>query len=199
MKIPKNQCKCLKCNEPFVPNYRSRERQRFCSQDDCQKARKRASQKAWLAKPENQNYFREADHATRVRQWQKEHPGYWKNSARRQRRTLQDACPKQPIVPEGLIPASAARTLQDLCSLPIPLFIGLISMWTNSTLQDDIVTTARRVIAKGHDILGMVPGMKLERSFDEKTCSLSGSAPESSSSVQLDRSPAGPGKLFHPV
>jgi len=199
MKRPKNQCKCLNCNDLFVPNYRSRERQRFCSKADCQKARKRASQQAWLAKPENQNYFRDADHATRVRQWQKEHPGYWKNSARSQRRTLQDACPKQPVAPQGLIPASAARTLQDLCSLPIPLFIGLLSLWSGSTLQDDIVTTARRVIAKGHDILGMVPGMKLERSFDEKTCSLSGAAPESSSSVQLDRSPAGPGKLLHPV
>src|SRR5258706_7555087 len=196
MKIPKNQCKCLNCNELFRHNYRSGERQRFCSQDACQKVRKRASQKAWLAKPENQNYFREADHAMRVRQWQKEHPGYWKNSARSRRRTLQDACPKQLIAPQELTPASAARTLQDLCSLPIPLFIGLISMWTNSTLQDDIVTTARRVIAKGHDILGMVPGMKLERSFDEKTCSLSGAAPESSSPVQFDRSPAGPGTLF---
>ncbi len=102
MKSPKNQCKCLNCNELSVPNYRSGERQRFCPKADCQKARKRASQKAWLAKPENQNYFREADHATRVRQWQKEHPGYWKNSTRSQRRTLQDACPKQPIAPQGL-------------------------------------------------------------------------------------------------
>jgi len=199
MKSPHHQCKCFHCNELFVPNYRSKERQRFCSKADCQKARKQASQKAWLAKPENQNYFRDAQNAARVRQWQKEHPGYWKNSARRQRRTLQDACPQQTLANKELPPSSQARTLQDLCSLPIPLFIGLISMWTGSTLQDDIVTTARQVVAKGHDILGMVPGMKLERSFDEKTCSLSGAAPEGSSSVQLDRSPAGPGKLLHPL
>jgi len=199
MKIFKDHCKCLHCNELFLPNYRSRARQRFCSKADCQKARKRASQQAWLAKPENQNYFRDADHATRVRQWQKEHPGYWKNSARSQRRTLQDACPKQPVAPQGLTPASAARTLQDLCSLPTPLFIGLISMWSGSTLQDDIALTARQLVAKGHDILGVVPGMKLERSFDEKTGSLSGAAPKSPSPVQLDRSPAGPGKLLHPL
>jgi hypothetical protein len=155
MKSLKNQCKCLCCNELFVPNYRSKGRQRFCAQTDCQKARKRASQKAWLAKPANQNYFRDAENAARVRHWQKEHPDYWKNSARRQRRTLQDACPQQPLANTELLPPSPARTLQDLCSLPIPLFIGLISMWTGSTLQDDIVTTARKVIAKGHDILGI--------------------------------------------
>jgi hypothetical protein len=199
MKNPKKPCKCLNCNELFVANYRSKERQRFCSQAGCQKARKRASQKAWLAKPGNQNYFRDAENAERVRQWQKAHPDYWKDSARGRRRTLQDACPQQTLAKTELLPPCSARTLQDLCSMPIPLFIGLISMWTGSTLQDDIVTTARQVVAKGHDILGMVPGMKLERSFDEKTCSLSGAAPQSSSSVQLDRSPAGPGKLLHPV
>jgi len=199
MKSPKNQRKCLNCNELFIANYRSKERQRFCFKADCQKVRKRASQKAWLAKPENQNYFRDAENAARVRQWQKAHPDYWKNSARTQRRTLQDACPQQTLANTGVRPSSSARTLQDLCALPVPLFIGLISMWTGSTLQDDIVTTARQVVAKGHDILGMVPGMKLERSFDEKTCSLSGAAAEGSSSVQLDRSPAGPGKLLHPL
>ncbi len=31
-------------------------------------------------------------------------------------------------------------------------------MWSGSTLQDDIALTARQLIAKGHDILGMVPG-----------------------------------------
>ena len=199
MKRLSNPCKCLNCNELFVPNYRSKGRQRLCSKAGCQKARKRASQQAWLAKPANQNYFRDAENAARVRLWQKEHPDYWKNSARHRRRTLQDACPEQPLANRALTPESPARTLQDLCSLPIPLFIGLISMWTGSTLQDDIVATARQVVAKGHDILGMVPGMKIERSDDEKTCSLSGAAPENSSSVQLGRSPARPRKLLHPV
>lgn len=39
-----------------------------------------------------------------------------------------------------------------------PLFVGLISMLAGSTLQDDIAVTARQLVAKGHDILGMVPG-----------------------------------------
>lgn len=183
MKTPLKRCKCLHCKELFLPNYRSRQRQRCCSHLDCQKARKRASQTAWLEKPANQNYFRDAENAARVRQWQKEHPGYWKNRARSQSRTLQDACPEQPLVNQELAQSSPARTLQDLCSMPIPLFIGLISMWSGSTLQDDIAVTARRLVTKGHDILGMMPGMNPERSLHEKACSLSGAAPENSSSV----------------
>ena len=56
----RRRCKCLNCNELFHPNYRSAERQRFCGKPDCRKASKRESQKAWLAKPGNQLYFRDA-------------------------------------------------------------------------------------------------------------------------------------------
>ncbi len=38
-----------------------------------------------------------------------------------------------------------------------PLVVGLISLFTGSTLQDDIAETSRRLVARGHDILGMVP------------------------------------------
>jgi hypothetical protein len=69
--------------------------------------------------------------------------------------------------------------LQDLCSLQVPLFVGLISMLAGSTLPDSIATTTRCLVAKGHDILGMVPGMNPERLMHEKTCPQAGAAPES--------------------
>ncbi len=198
MKTSTRNCKCLHCKGHFLPDYRHRERQRFCSEAECQKARKRASQKAWLAKPGNEKYFRDEQNAKRVREWQQDHPGYWRNASRWQRRTLQDACSEQPPVKQEVAASLPTRTLQDLCSMQAPLFVGLISMLAGSTLQDDIATTTRQLVAKGHDILGMVPGMNFER-FHEKTCPQSGATPESSSPVQLDRSPAGAGKLFHPV
>src|SRR5205807_4886006 len=77
-----------------------------------------------------------------------------------------------------------ARTLQDLCSLQAPLFVGLIAMLVGSTLQDDIALTTRQLVAKGHDILGMVPGMNFERSAHEKTCPQSAAAPQGPSPVQ---------------
>ena len=165
MSTPKRRCNCLNCKGHFLPNYRSRGRQRCCSKPECQKARKRASQQAWLRKPGNEDYFRDAQNAERVREWQKAHPGYWKNGSRWRNRTLQDACPKEPLVAEEVQAASPARTLQDLCSMQAPLLVGLISMLGGSTLQDDIALTTRQLVAKGQDILGMVPGMNLESSF----------------------------------
>jgi hypothetical protein len=195
----RRRCQCLSCKELFLPDHRNGQRQRFCGKADCRKASKRQSQKAWLAKPENQQYFRDAKNAERVRDWQKDHPGYWKNTARYQGRTLQEACSAQPPAAQGPEITSLSRTLQDLCAMQIPLFVGLISMLSDSTLPEDIATSTHRLVAKGHDILGMVPGMNLERLIHEKTCPQSGATPESSPSVQLDRSPAGAGKLLGPV
>ena len=76
--------------------------------------------------------------------------------------------------------------------------LSVVAMLAGSTLQDDIATTTRQLVAKGCDILGMVPGVNCER-FHEKTCPQSATTPQSSSSIQLDRSPVGAGKLFHPV
>jgi hypothetical protein len=158
---------------------------------------------AWLARPENRNYFRDTRNAERVRDWQQQHPGYWKNTARYRRRTLQDDCPgpipTQAVLTHEVAPPSPSRTLQDLCSTPIPLFVGLISMFVGSTLPDDIASSTRRLLLKGRDILGMVPGMNLEKSLYEKTCPQSGATPESTASVQLDRSPPGAGKLLPAV
>ena len=106
----------------------------------------------------------------KVRGWQKEHPGYWKNTARYRRRTLQDGCSEQVPAAQEVAKNAPDRTLQDLCSMQVPLFVGLISMFVGSTLPDDIATSTRRLLIKGHDILGMVPGMNLERLLHEKTC-----------------------------
>ena len=199
MKPPRARHKCLHCKELFLPDYRSGQRQRYCLKPECRKARKRELMRAWLAKPENQHYFRDTKNAERVRDWQKEHPGYWKNTARYRRRTLQDGCSEPTTAPQELAPTSPSRTLQDLCSMPTPLFVGLLSMFLGSTLPDDIAASARRLLIKGHDILGMVPGMNLETLLHEKTCPQSGATPESPASVQLDRPSAGAGKLLPSV
>jgi hypothetical protein len=179
MKPPKARQKCLHCKELFLPDCRTGHRQRYCLKPECRKARKRELMRAWLAKPENQNYFRDAKNAQRARDWQKEHPGYWKNTARYRRRTLQDDCPEQAPAIQEVAPKPVGRTLQDLCALQVPLWVGFVSMFMGSTLPDDIANNLRRLLIKGHDILGMVLGMNLEKSLHEKTCPQSGAAPQS--------------------
>ena len=157
MKPETRRCKCLHCKMLFVPDYRNRGRQKYCSTPECQRVSKRARQARWLSKPENRDHFRGAENVERVRQWRQAHPGYWKRCPRPAVRTLQDACSAQPSVIKGLtpvtLPTACPGTLQDVCQAQAPLLVGLISKFTDCTLQDDIVLFVRRLIAKGQDIL----------------------------------------------
>lgn len=142
--------KCLCCEELFIADVRNRRRQKYCAKPACRGVGKAARQRRWLAKPENQNYFREADHAARVREWQHAHPGYWRNTTRYKRRTLQDAHPVQVIErPED----NVTLALQDALRLQGPVLIGLIAHLSDSTLQEDIAQTSRRLLQLGQDIL----------------------------------------------
>jgi len=157
MKPEPHRCKCLNCNRLFIPDYRNRRHQQFCSAPECKRASKRVRQQRWLNKPQNRDYFRDADNRQRVKDWRKAHPGYWKRSPRKPRRTLQDVCSAQPAVDKELVsaplPDPCRRTLQDICQVQVPLMVGLISKFADCTLPDDIVNYARTLIAKGLDIL----------------------------------------------
>ena len=157
MKSEARRCKCLHCKMLFVPDYRNRGRQKYCSTPECQTASKRARQQRWLSKPENRDHFRGAENVQRVQEWRAAHPGYWKRCSHKTARTLQDACSAQPVAVKELtpvaLPAACPSTLQDVCLVQVPLMVGLISKFTDCTLQDDIVLFVRRLIAKGQDIL----------------------------------------------
>ena len=157
MKPETRRCKCLHCKKLFVPDYRNRDRQTYCSTPECRKASKRARQQRWLSKPGNADYFRDAQNVERVQQWRKEHPGYWKGRPRKAAGTLQDACSTQHAVAQEVapiaLPDACPSTLQDVCQAQVPLMVGLIAKFTDCTLQDDIVLYVRGLIAKGQDIL----------------------------------------------
>ena len=157
MKSEARRCKCLHCKMLFVPDYRNRGRQKYCSVPECQQASKRARQLRWLGKPENRDHFRGAENVQRVQEWREANPGYWKRSPRKRVRTLQDACSAQPAAIQEIAPVALPEvcpsTLQDVCQVQTPLLVGLISKFTDCTLQDDIVLFVRRLIAKGQDIL----------------------------------------------
>jgi hypothetical protein len=142
--------KCLCCGDLFKADVRNRGRQKYCPKRACRAAGKAARQRRWLSRPENENYFREADNAARVREWQHAHPGYWRHTARYKRRTLQDAHRAQAIEP---FTESASLALQDALRLQGPVLIGLIAHLSDSTLQEDIAQTSRRLLQLGQDIL----------------------------------------------
>src|SRR5208337_5346261 len=184
--------KCACCGVFFTPDHRNRRRQRYCSKPECRTAAKAASQKRWLSKPENRDYFRGPHNVLRVQEWRIAHPGYFRKKVE----ALQDPLPEKgleyPKVKSTFaqLEPSFACALQDIFTAQPTVLIGLISHLTVSALQDDIATTARRLQKLGSDILNN-PTQFRGGDNESKTSHLPVASPASSRSVQLGGPPSG--------
>ena len=183
--------KCRNCNKFFRPDYRNNYHQHYCSAAVCQQASKRASQRRWLHKTANHDCFRGPTEVQRVQRWRKDHPGYWKTARPVSQQTqVAEGKPVNHEQRSRNVPGSDLSTLQDLWLIQHPAFVGLISMVTGSTLQEDIETTARQVLLRGQAI----QGLKIQGSAapnEKKTDSTRSSAP-GSSGLQLGGPPPSP-------
>lgn len=130
---PPTTFKCLNCNGKHRCDPRNRGRQSYCSKPECRKASKAASQRRWLARPENENYFRGADACERVRRWRAAHPGYWRNKKPAGEVALQEACKPQPVETEQLTAPAPAFALQEALFTQPALLVGLISVVTSQS------------------------------------------------------------------
>ena len=146
----RRKCKC--CHKLFRPDPRNRRHQIYCSETACRAASKAASQARWVAKPENQNYFRGPVHVARVRTWRSRHPRYWRQG-QHAGSALQDVSMAQPVGSAGKTGDVASAPLQELLSAQPAVLIGLIAHLAGTPLQDDIVRTAGRLLRLGQDIL----------------------------------------------
>jgi hypothetical protein len=153
---------CLCCKKAFFPDPHNANRQNYCSELECRKASKKASQKRWLDK--NPGYFGGFENVERVRQWRLAHPGYSRRKVLGD--TLQDFVPQIPVIeqevvspvlppPPPLTPplAPLQQALQDFDIMQMPILVGLIAQVTGLTLQDDIAFTARRLQQFGLDVI----------------------------------------------
>lgn len=189
----KSKRKCLHCRDWFWPDYRNRKRQQYCAKSECRKASKTASQKRWLRKPENRNHFKGALNVQRVQAWRKENPGYW-----RKKSTLQDVCSleliknKEKNANKVLSETQNPLPLQDSLIMQDPGIIGLISMFTGTTLQDNIEKNARHCIELGLDILSKQLNLNGDKHANQKNHS-SRSITSGTGTVRVDRPSLGPG------
>lgn len=162
----KSTFKCLHCNEIHRCEPRNRGRQRSCPATACRRAAKAQSQREWLRRPENEDYFRGACNCERVRQWRKAHPGYWRKKTPASEGTLQDplvaqsrsqAIEHEMVEPQNP-PSTLQEGLQEICLLQPALLVGLVSVLTGHALQEDIALSVRSLLDRGKDILRTVPG-----------------------------------------
>jgi hypothetical protein len=76
------------------------------------------------------------------------------------------------------------------------MVVGLISNLMDIALQDDIARTTRKLIERGRNILGLNPGkseQQAHRNHDSKKTHIPRTASSSAGSLELGRSPPGPG------
>lgn len=183
--------KCAHCKQLFRPDPRNVKRQKYCSQPECRKASKAASQKKWLEKPENQNYFQGTDNTCRVQQWRSRHPGYWRNKHRKPE-PLQDSSASESVEKQAVMQQLPSHALQDLLSAQPLVFLGLLAQLSGSPLQDDIVTIGRRLQQLGQDILNQPIYCKGGQHDNRQSSHLSTHDSQGSRTIQLGRSPPGP-------
>ncbi len=118
-------------------------------------------------------------------------------------KTLQETCKpgKEKIALQDLLETHLSEitkntlilqsnALQDLLNAQTAVLIGLIANITGCTLQDEIDLALRRMRNLGLDIVNNSTFFK-GGLHDEKVSHPAGSNPESSKTIQLDRSPAG--------
>ena len=189
--------KCRHCRGFFVPDYRNVDRQRYCSKPVCKQASKANSQRRWLEKPENHDYFRGPDHVHRVQRWRQAHPGYWRGPMPQTSETpdaLQETLTPQEVSDQSLsetLEASRQDALQDSFFLQPTVMVGLIAQLTGVALQDDIASVARRLQQLGRDILAQSSPFT-GGSINAQTSPLSDSAAPRAEAVQLGGPALGP-------
>ena len=149
--------KCRHCGALFRPDPRNLRHQRFCSKPPCRRASKAESQRRWLAKADNRDYFRGAENVERVRAWRGAHPRYWRRSSANSRSALQEHSLAQAIDKNDESASLMNAPLQELSRAQPLVLMGLIAQLTGAAQQEDIVSASRRLQHLANDILNAPP------------------------------------------
>jgi hypothetical protein len=174
----------------FHPDARNAHHQRYCGKAECRRASKAASQRRWLSKAGNRDYFRGPSNVERVRDWRAKHPGYARDRPAQGAAPLQEHCGAQVVEKAVESEDLNSTALQDLCFAQEVVLIGLIANLTGSSLQEDIARSARRFQQLGQDILN--GGLSsIGEPSDAQNPVDSCPAPPGATPVQLDRPASG--------
>ena len=137
--------KCRHCGQLFRPDPRNLRHQRYCSARRCQCASETASQRRWLAKAANRDYFRGPEQMARVRTWRAAHPGYGRKKPPR-RPALQEHSSAQPVDIREQSGALSAPALQDLSrAQSLVLTVYMTNRFNSRPGNSSRVPSARRV------------------------------------------------------
>jgi hypothetical protein len=126
--------RCLGCQKLYYPHPRTRSGQKYCPEPQCRAASKKASQRRWLQKPENRDYFRGPQHVSRVQAWREEHPDYGQKGSM-SGGSLQETIMGQVLDEGG---ESSALALQETIRLQPSGTVPESGLWVAGALQDSM-------------------------------------------------------------
>ncbi len=150
--------RCKNCHDLYHPDPRHLKRQKFCDKPECKIASKKHSQKKWLKKTRNRDYFSGSEHVIRVQQWREQNPCYWKRKNSKKTpslfgHALQDARLTKMHDSKGFQLSLTQNTLQDMLSGKTLVIIGFNPHLNKTALQDIIETEDKKTITLTPDIL----------------------------------------------
>lgn len=141
---------CRNCNEPFLPDFRNRNRQFFCQKPACRKARKVSSQKKWCAK--SPDYWRRPANAERVRSWRQRRREQARGAGQKTTNAATSQTGRDPCelgTPDPLLQVRC-DVLQDSI-MRNPFILGLLRHTFRAEPQDDMVAIIHYLIRLGHE------------------------------------------------
>ena len=146
--MPAAQRPCCICHKIFTPNKFAGARQVVCSREPCRKAAKKQRQAEWFSR--NPDYFSGPENVERVRQW------------RRKKALEGPPDPHPPKPPEAQSTQKAKscnkcepenEVLQDLAPPAEVVIMGLLALWSGSTLQDEVHNLYSQCSRRGSELL----------------------------------------------
>ena len=147
---------CHHCGVGFVPKAHNHKKQRYCGATECQRQSKRVSQARWRSK--NPNYHCATVAVERVQEWRAQNPGYWRSKKVPLEKTpLQKDCIAQEFDEQSDEATLEEIALRENCISQLPIILGLMSILSGFTLQEDIDRFGRELHNKGRQILGNRP------------------------------------------
>jgi hypothetical protein len=183
--------KCKNCHAFFPSDPRNASRQKYCRKEQCRKESKRASQRKWLEKPENQDYFCSPENTKRVQEWREAHPRYWRRKRSQPKTALQDPLNAQPADITDDNTDSVNNALQDFLIVQPFVLLGLIANITGNALQENIDTTLQHLQELGRDIAHQYKTCK-GGYYGSEDSYCSGSGAKGTPTVQLGGPSSGP-------
>ena len=137
---------------PFIPEPRAAGRQKFCSRPACREISHFTSQERWLKNKKGRAYHTGPVAVSRMQDWRKEHPHYWRRSAS-VAATVNGGPRDLPTVLGEFFGKDSCDALQDSWSPQVVAFVGLITWLRGDALQDTIAADIDEIMVAGNDLL----------------------------------------------